>query len=379
MDIGSTSVGGAMVSGAEKQKHQTAGPVCSTIEVSARNEISFNEKIAPERFLKGIKLVLKQTLTDLRSRERAKPSRILVFLSAPFYAAQTRISRLEKPEPFTVTPSLVGDLLKQEIEKIKRDRHELVENKIMQFRLNGYPMVQPYRQKASQLEVVSYLGIATTKILAEFREVLQEVFHRRDVEWHSFTFAFFSILNNFLHQDQCFLIIDVGGEITEVSLMGRGILYGSASFPLGRNSVIRQVAKKLNTTLVSAADSVKLLADGAYHERAKEKLLLALTEIKTEWLSFLKTTVDQVMTDCLMTGGAFMVGDPSFLPLFRQWVGEVEVETVVAGRQPLKTEVVTEDLLNHFCRRSGAVAPDPSLMVETIFYDTMLRSDNSSL
>lgn len=369
VDIGSTSVGGALVT--ERPRRGGVNEVCSTIIASSRNEIAFQEQIDLDHFLNGMEAVLKQTLTDLQKQGRESPRQIEIFLSAPFYAAQTVVSRRREIQPFTVTPKLVSELVRSEAAKFERDEHQFIEHKVMQFRLNGYPLTRPYGRQTTDLEVTSYVGIASSRVLNRFREVVQSVFHHRELVWHSFTFAFFSLLNRVLPADRCFLIVDIGGEITELSVLSKGVLRGSTSFPSGRNSLVRSLAQKLHTTSSEAYDRLKLLVNEVQHTQAKSDLLEALTEIKTLWSQSFEDGLGQILSDCLFFDRAYVIGDPTVVSLFRSWIAERSIETLVAGRQPIETETVSKELLNHFCQLESSVAPDPSLMVETIFYDTI--------
>ncbi|MBI2100264.1 MAG: hypothetical protein HYT48_02920 [Candidatus Vogelbacteria bacterium] len=372
IDIGSTSVGGALLNVSRQPRGKKVGKTCVEITKAARHSINFQEEIDIKRFLVGMDNALKQTVAELQANNQSAPSRIICFLSSPFHASQTRLINHAEPKPFTVTPRLVADLMLAELEKFSDSRHEIIENKIMQIKLNGYPTTAPYRKRASELSLANFVSVASHDTLERFQKIIIGGFHQSRIEWHSFAFTFFNILSEFLGQGHDFLLLDIGGEITELSLSWRSLLWNTASFPLGRNALVRQLARELGTTNDEAASSLQLYLERKQQPMAAGKVERALGMAKEKWLSAFRESLSRVVDGAFLPANIYLVGDLLILPLFKDWLTAESFDSFTISDKKLSVSIIEDGWLDRFCDHGASTKRDLSIMVEAIFCDKLL-------
>ncbi len=384
IDIGSISVGGALVNLPRKKISQRKAGTCVEIIKSVRHEAAIQENLDVRRFLAGMDTALKETLVELELSGQGRPSRVICFLSSPFHASQTRLITHTETKPFTVTPKLVANLMAAELEKFKQTQkdlfarrgdhgHEVVENKIIQIKLNGYPTATPYRQRASEIAISNFISFTSKDVIDRFRNLIIGGWHQTRLEWHSFAFTFFNILNELLGTPQDFLLLDIGGEITELSLSWQGLLWNTASFPSGRNFVARELAREFATTGDEAYSSLKLYQSGHHRLAAAEKMAGALGPIKEKWLAAFRQSLSRVVDRSFLPANIYLVGDLDILPLFKEWLAEESFDSFAISNKKFSVNIIAQDWIDRFCHHGPSVARDLSLMVEAIFCDKLVR------
>jgi len=110
-DIGSASVGGALISfhAGEKPK----------IIWSARESMVFQNDLNFGRFLSSMLETLEKVLIKMQQSEMPHPRSFLCVFSSPWYASQTRVIKMKQDKEFAVSKRVVEDLVAREIESFK--------------------------------------------------------------------------------------------------------------------------------------------------------------------------------------------------------------------------------------------------------------------
>jgi len=377
IDIGSTSVGGALVKELPAATGESAtSDFCERLIFTTREETSFPAKLDAARYLDKMTDLLKQSVQKLQSANHGAPAKIIAFLSAPFYATRIETLRKEATTPFTVTPRLLRELAEQEIGAWQKSsphlfgaesvsQHEILENRALQVTLNGYLMDNPYGQKVNELALVHYLSLAAAPVLNRFREVLTGAWHRSDIEFHSFAYAFYRAWEQARPGEDC-LVLDLGGEIAEVSLICRSALAQTFSFPRGRNWLVRRLVKEFGTTPTEAVAMLKLHLAGQAERAASKKIEAALGTAKAEWLTAWRAAVDKMLNRSLLPRSAFVLAEPVFAELWRRWLAEETFDNLAAGGQKAPFQLLTEAIFNPFCVHQKNVIHDLTLLIEAI-------------
>src|SRR3989337_292077 len=94
-----------------------------------------------------------------------------------------------------------------------------------------------------------------------------------------------------------YLVVDVGGEVTEIYLIRDGILEDTKSFVWGANLVIRRVASSLNIGLSEALSFFAAQSEGDVKDSTDEKLSSAALGVCSEWQSFLAESLSELGRD----------------------------------------------------------------------------------
>src|SRR3989344_1401099 len=190
---------------------------------------------------------VKEIAEDVGKKNRKKmPDLIYMVLSAPWYFSETKNVKIQRRETFEVTEELVNKIMEDELELFNRKAREKIEDSI-------------------DIEI---LENAEIKLVSE-------------------PSSLFRILSEMINPKEGYLVVDVGGEVTEIYLVRNGVLENTKNFAWGANLVISRVASSLNIGLGEALSFFTAQSWGDIKEATDKKLSSSSLGVCSEWLTFL--------------------------------------------------------------------------------------------
>ena len=319
-DIGSASVGGALF-----RKRKSGIP---QIVKTFREPIILEKNIDIDQFLLSTAKSLDIIVNKIYKTGVGAPSGIFCFLSSPWHVSETRVISLKKNTPFMFTTKLADDLIKKEI-SLFEDEHLVeyahadnavrsIELKNIKTMLNGYETPKPLDQKTKELEMTIFISISPEQVLKKIEETIMRHFHFEAIKFSSFVMASFAVVRDmYIHEDG-FLLIDIGGEVTDISMIKKNALRGSISFPLGCNFIVRGIASALSSSPSEAKSLISLSKDGHAAESVVKKLEPALTKLKAEWLDKFQESLSNLSNDISIPATIYLTLDTEMAAFFSE-------------------------------------------------------------
>lgn len=373
-DIGSSSIGGAVF---EIQKLGTP-----KIILSIREPIIFEEKIDVDRFL----LLTLKSLEAIASRicmmSIGKPSKVFCVLSSPWYASQTRVIKLEKNTPFLFTSKLADNLIQKEISLFEEghlseflhtgNKIRLIEFKNMKTMLNGYATPDPFNKKAEKLEMTIFVSMGADQILKKMEEAIFRHFHLKDIKFSSFAMASFAVARDMFVQQEDFLLVDIAGEVTDISMIKKNILSDSISYPLGRNFIIRKVASSLGCTLGEAKSFISLYKDGHAVKSVEKKLESIIGKLKKEWLAGFQESLVNLSDDISIPATIFVAVDQELKNFFSEIIKTEQFNQYTLTESEFRIVFLDAETLHGVVAFKDNANRDPFLMIESIYINRFI-------
>ncbi|OGI90186.1 hypothetical protein A2911_02150 [Candidatus Nomurabacteria bacterium RIFCSPLOWO2_01_FULL_40_15] len=374
-DVGSSSVGGALFwmqkSGVPK------------IIFSIREPIILEDKINSDRFLFLTTKSLEIVASKISSKGIGAPKRVFCVLSSPWYASQTRTISLRKNTPFVFSLALANSLITKEInlfeeEHLKKEvdagnKIIAIELKNMQTILNGYVSPKPLNQKVKELEIMVFISMSGEQVLEKIKEAISPYFNCDKIKFSSFMVASFTVVRDIFAHHENFLLIDIGGEVTDISLIKKEILRGSVSFPLGPNFMIRGVASELNCTLSEAKSFISLYKDGHATESTEQKLGPIISKLKSEWLTLFQESLVTLSNDISIPSVIFLTVDRDLADFFSETIKSEQLNQYALTESKFKVIFFGTEELHGAAVMERNVIRDPFLITEAIYINRFLR------
>jgi hypothetical protein len=373
-DIGSSSVGGAVF---EIEKSGIPRIIFSISE-----PIIFEDKIDIDRFLVLTLKSLDIVAGKIGMAGFGKPAKVFCVLSSPWYASQTRIISLEKNIPFLFTSKLADSLIQKEISLFEEEnsaKFSHTDNKIrpiefknMKTMLNGYATSNPFNKKAKKLEMVIFISMSGDKILKKMEETISRHFHTGNIKFSSFAMASFAVARDiFAHQDN-FLLIDIAGEMTDISVIKKDVLVNSISYPLGRNFMIRRVAESLNCSLSEAKSFISLYKDGHAAESVEGKLKPIIDKLKIEWLNGFQESLANLSEDVSIPATIFITIDQDLADFFGGIIKNEQFNQYTLTESEFKIIFLNAETLHGIAAFKDNVNRDPFIIIESIYLNRFI-------
>ena len=377
MDIGSGSVGGALVFFSEDKKPK--------ILFSVRKPIVFQNDFKFERFLLSMLKATDQVLNELSNAKLGKPKQVFCILAAPWYVSQAKAVIFEDKKTFNVTSKRVDDLISREVESLKEnfDAHykdlteskaEIIEVENINMKLNGYETCLPYDKKAKKLEAHLYVSMSAGQVLQALRQKVRKELGLDNVFFNSFSLAAFDTIRDMYSQKQNFIFIDVGGEMTDVSVVRNGILVETESFPLGKNFLIRTAASELQTESIEALSSFGLYMEDKMTNAGKRKIQGVLAHVEEEWREAFYKTLGSIAAHITIPGTVFIIADIPFGKWFSEVIRSKGSGNIMLMGEKIETIVINPLVLSKFASFAPKVDTDAFIITESLFIDKLLKS-----
>lgn len=286
-DIGSGSIGGAIVSVPLNNKK------FPTIIKSVRNEINFKENHDVNSFIKELTKNLELASESLFHKKGGSPEKIICVLTSPLYLSETRIIKMKINESFIFNKDLANKLIQKEISHFiesNKDKYnniksipEIIEHHIVSVFLDGHIENNPLNKQCKSVEMSVIISLAPKLYLDKIKEVLSKTFYNSNITFSSFTFDSYLAVRDRYIKPNSYLLVDIGGEVTDIGVVIDGILKSTLSFPFGRKNFFKYISSELRIELRDAKELLKLYNDGNLSVSFNNKLVPILELINDSW------------------------------------------------------------------------------------------------
>ena len=297
VDIGSASINCFMLSVKIEGKPEISATLRARMPLLENPDLAHIERYA--------KKTLKEISADMvKKNAGARPEAVFVVMSAPWYFCETRLVKVSRPEPFTVDRDLLDKLISDELEIFSSKAREqfagregeiaVLDKEIMRSIVNGYTIKDPVGKTTKELEAAIYLSAGKKNFLDQVRDILGHFFGSVPVRTISEPLAIFKILSGMANSEEGFLVVDVGGEVTEVYLVRDGILEVVKNFTWGGNLMVRRLASLLKVDLNEALSFFKTNSSKDLKENLEKKISPSLEGVCSEWQNFLSQSLSDM-------------------------------------------------------------------------------------
>jgi hypothetical protein len=368
-DIGSSSVGGALFvsepSGVPK------------IVMSVREPIPLEMEASFERFLSLAMKSLHNVAHRIFSARLGAPARIVCVLSSPWYVSQNRIISMSQEAPFNFTTKLADSLIKKEISLFEEEylkkytdvgsSARLIEFKNIKTTLNGYETSQPLNQKAQELEMAIFIAVSGEQVLKNIEDTINKTFHTKNIKFCSFSMVSFSVVRDMFVEHEGFLLIDLGGEVTDVSMIKKNTLRESVSFPMGTNFIIRGVSQSLDCTPEEAKSLISLYKDGHAVGTTRKKLEPVMNDLKTKWLESFQKSLANLSNDISIPAKIFIAIDKEFSDFFLEIIKTEQFNQYTLTESKFEVVFLDTKTLAGMANFKDNADRDPFTIIEAIY------------
>ncbi|HAE36840.1 MAG: hypothetical protein UR85_C0003G0014 [Candidatus Nomurabacteria bacterium GW2011_GWF2_35_66] len=368
-DIGSGSVGGAFVT-IPSDRNKLPTIIKSTrVDIVEREELDFNV------FLKDMILALGFASRNLYQSKLGAPDEIVCVLASPWYISETRLIKISKEHSFIFTKKVVDELLAKELsslDSIYKNKYgeaesapEVIEHPIVGISLNGYQVDDPLGKRTRSIEMNMVISLSPKICLDSIKETISKSFHHTPISFSSFMVAsFISVRDKYMNHDS-YLLLDIGGEVTDVGIVAKGVLKESLSFPYGKKTLFRDICKSLKVELRDAYELFSLFNKGTLSEKEIKKLKPVLDFVELAWGKSFRECINSLPRTLTLPNVMFLTIDSDVKDWFVKVINSEEyIQSMVPNKKFTLVAIDGPEFLNMCNVKNGTC--DPFLMIESI-------------
>ncbi|MEI7709564.1 MAG: hypothetical protein WCI76_02515 [bacterium] len=374
--IGSSSVGGALF------LTQKSG--IPKIIFSVREPISLEKDIEAGRFFTLTIQALNLVVSTIHKSGLGAPSEIYCVLSSLWYVSQTRIVKLEKNTPFIFNAKFADELMNKEkalfVEEYATKyansgiKTRIIELKNIKTMMNGYETTNPLNQKALDLEMSLFISMSEEETLKKIEETIGLHFHPRGIKFFTFTFASFAVVRDMHLKNEDFLLVNIGGEVTDISMVKKNILSESVSFSLGVNFMIREVAAHSSCSLSEAKSCISLLKDDHATSAVTTKIAPIINKIKMDWLTRFQASLANLSNDISVPSTIYLSVDKELATFFEEIIRNEQFNQYTLTESKFEIIYLSTEMFHGMAVFEENVVRDLFLIMDAIYVNRFLKN-----
>jgi hypothetical protein len=367
--IGSSAVGGALFS--------TQASGIPKVIFLVTEPIQIEETLNLDRFLSLTIKSLESVVKKIYEARKGAPARIFCVLASPWHTSQTRIISLKKDTSFIFTTKLADELIQKEIKIFEAEhlaQYSSTENKVRAIELkniktllNGYETVNPVNQKIIELEMIIFISISGEQFLKKIEDTIAQSFHFEQIKFSSSAMASFAVVRDLHPSKDNFLLVEISGEVTDISMIKKDTLRESISFPLGRNFLIRGVALGTQSTIDEASSMISLFKNGHAEESTGKLLAPILEKLGGEWLKKFQESLANFTKDISIPATIYLSTDKENVDFFSSTIKAEQFSQYTLTESKFEIILLDTQLLNGLSTFAEPGIYEPALVVDVVY------------
>ena len=382
LHIGSGSIGGLLVQNFEDRPPLILYTARESIVLRKRADHGKEYTMMKNSLDRVIERVLGGVGT--KTIHISKLSSIVCILSSPWYVSQTKIISLEHKQPITISNDFIDTMTDKEIESFKKDINKnnsngdevnnniLIESHIIHIKLNGYPVKKPFGKKASIIEIAMIMSFAPQGIIKVVEEASKKLSHVGKVDFHTFSLAGFTVIRDIFPDIENFIFTEIGGEVTDVAIVKKGVLLETISLPLGSYTLVRSISESLNVLPDIALSYLSMDTDDAIHQELKANITSAKENARETWLKAFGNALSVLSEEIFLPRELFLISEQGTGDFFLALIKNSKFKNIAITGGSAHTTLLSGRTLSDFMVYEAGVPRDSFLSLITLFHKRVI-------
>ena len=259
-------------------------------------------------------------LEDIKTFTQDKmPSVYLIGLSSIFYLGKTEHIHESWPAGRTISARDIDTFIlnarNRFLSGLEQGDVVVFETLLMRSILNGYTIDQIVGKSATELDLWVRFGATSRELHETFTKIIHGTYQKADIHFSTFPTASWELMREVYFPSHSSLMVDIGGELTEVTFLVDGVITEVLSLPFGVMNLLLRISETERVDLENALSMLRAYTDGALNKETEGHIRVILKkEIKNWEENFERAWQEaarQNMSDIkiLFLGGGGIVGD----------------------------------------------------------------------
>lgn len=306
VDIGTASVSGALLTAG---KHHMP-----RLDSVRRVPLGTGSETARDALSTHLDTALVELLGGFTS---ASPRTVRVVLAAPWYEARIKVVNSSTEKPIAVSQKSVLHLVEEYKNKeAPRPGNEDIEALAVQVTVNGYPTRLTTPVVGQSVAVNFYESEVDQTTLNKLRDAILRAFPHATISFHSFPLVSSVALRALAHE-KSFMVLDVAGEVTELSVVYEDGMHFLGSFPIGYHTVARTFGGK-SDAVGDALSRLALFGRGELSDDESKADGERFVRAFTPWLDAFETSLSMAANTVPIPSRTFLISDREHLGWIRK-------------------------------------------------------------
>ena len=331
--------------------------------------------------------VVKEGLSNLYKKNK-KLRHTLITFSSPWFISKTKQIHISKARAFYITEWLMQSISQKEEEFFRSellkdlptgatDSFEVIEKSIVEAKVNGYLLDNSVGQKTKTLDVSVCMSAISKSIKEKIEGLILKHLNisKEQILMHTFPLVLFSTVRDHLQVDQNFILMDITSEITDITLVLDGAIFGSASFPSGRNLILRQISKSFNTSAEIAESTLHMYQSKKTTPPVTESINQIFMDIEKEWIVYFDNMLQELSPNAILPKKLYVTADNDVASIFIDFLKSSEGDFTSVFKKTGVLTHIDQELLRPFYQENPVVKTDQFIIILALFYNKVFQTN----
>ena len=316
----------------------------------SKEQIPFQQDLSINRHYKlmfsSLGNLIKRIRTDglkkipSKNGKEIQLDKVYYIFSSPWSTSQTKIIRLNEKKSFKVTTDYINkkiDELEKQFQIDVSKVGKIIEKKVIQVIINGYPVTDYENKLATNLEIAVFFTIVPEDVLQSIETELSKVFNIKNSWCHSSALSIFSLIRNLFPQNEDFIYIEVSEEITDVSVIKDNVITSNVSIPMGRNNYIRELSGALKVTPEIVDSMISIKNNKSHDELANLKLSVTMDAVAQNWLTKIFDLLEGFKEKIYVPENLYLITSPDLASFLQDKLKKRDFKVTLVDNKKIKS------------------------------------------
>lgn len=307
----------------------------------------------------------------------------IISFSSPWFVLKTKHLVISNEKEFVVTEAFLDDVIDQE-EKVfiselannTQDAFEIVEKNIIHTKINGYTLNNTLGKKTKNLDAVLCMSAMDRGVVEKvFNSILRHAHVPKEkIALHTFPLVSFSVIRDFFSSGNDFLIMDITGDMSDITLVQDSIIMQTVSMPSGRNFVLRQISKTFDVSIEIAESMLHLYNAEKIQDTEKQKMQELIELIEREWAIYFENALLELSPGLSLPTSLYLMAESDVSLIYNQFIGLSKVDATSSFRKSVKVTNIDENSVKNFYKNESTGRVDEFIAFVALFYKKIINS-----
>ncbi len=335
-----------------------------------------------------LKVAIKEGSNNSRWRNKNKKfSRVVISLSSPWLTLKQKDIHLSKDIPFIITKKFIDNITSNEEKLFKKEllkdfsvkeygQFEIVEKSIIHAKINGYTVDDVINKKTKNLDAYLYMSAISQKVEENISDIVLKHTHisKENILIHSFPLVLFSTVRDNFMGNSDFIIININSEVTDIILVNDHIIKSTASFPFGKNTIIRQIAKSFKVSMEIAQSELNMYLSKKIDNEIYESIQSLMEDLEKEWSIYFEDALLTLSPNMILPKKIFMTTDAEVSSIFMDFLKPSRSDATFGFRKSIEVVHVDEATLSGSYQNNFKIPISESTIILAIFHNKLIRN-----
>lgn len=367
LDVGSGSVGGACAV-IPKDFEENIPTILKSVRFEIKQNLTHDKNLFEKEAINTIKKVA-QALYQSRI---GKIDEVVCVITSPWCNSETKRVSLSNKKPFVLTKKILDELvtketfeINQNFKKEKGESAELIEKLVTEVFVDDRSEVDPIGQKCQFLDLNLSYSYSSRSFIDKTREALSGIFSCPSINFSSFPILTYLMIRENFAGEETHLLLDIGSEVTDLSVINNGVFKQKYSFPFGKRTIFKHLALSLKIEDRDAVEIFKLYYHNELSASVKEKVKLVFNSIEKFWSEELKLCLNSIPKKHELPKVMFLTIDNDMRNWFFEVFKNTEFTNNITLHNKFRVIILDENEMIEMCAYQEGTH-DPFLMIEAI-------------